>query len=77
MAHKGQRVRCTREHMGVEVGAVGTVLQADDYVPGWDAGVFSVAPDSFPAASPYGHRAVNYWTETEMLDSWQILREES
>ena len=26
---------------------------------------------TFPAASPYGHRAVSYWTRNEMYDFWE------
>jgi hypothetical protein len=66
-----KRVRCTREHMGVSVGDLGTVTEAADYLPGWDAGRFTVQPDTFPEKSLYGHRAVSYWTRQEMLESWE------
>lgn len=63
---------CTSEHMGVKVGDTGVLNKASDYEPGWDAGWYSVTPDTFPDASPYGHLAVNYWTESEMLESWKV-----
>jgi hypothetical protein len=70
---KGTRLRATRAHMGVEVGDLGTCTRAEDYVPGLDAGQFTVEPDTFPAASFYGHRAVSYWTREEMLESWRVI----
>lgn len=66
-----ERVVCTRAHMGVEVGERGWITFGAEYVPGWDAGRWTVEPDSFPGGSPYGHRAVNYWTEQELLRSWR------
>lgn len=65
------RVVCTRAHMGVEEGEFGTIVFGADYLPGWDAGCWTVEPDSFPERSPYGHRAVNYWTREEMFESWK------
>jgi hypothetical protein len=60
--------------MGVEVGDLGTLdPKGADYVPGWDAGSWSVWPDGFPTASPYGHNAVSYWSEAELLQSWERI----
>lgn len=67
----GSRVRCRKAHMGIEVGDLGTFTFGADYVPGWDAGRFTVEPDLFPGNSPYGHLAVNYWTAVEMSESWE------
>lgn len=71
----GSRVRCLKAHSGIEVGDLGTFTFGADYVPGWDAGRFTVEVDKFPAESPYGHRAISYWTEAEMAESWAAADE--
>jgi hypothetical protein len=70
---EGMRVIALRSHMGVEEGDLGTVTAGDDYVPGLDAGRFTVQPDDFPKKSFYGHRAVSYWTSQELGESWAFL----
>lgn len=57
------RVRCTRAHMGVDVGDLGEIVRAEDYCPGLDAGCFTVEPDT--------SATVNYWTREEMFESWE------
>jgi hypothetical protein len=75
MMMEGTRLICTRDHMGAEVGDTGTCTFGSDYVPGLDAGRWTVEPDAFPAKSRYGHRAINYWTSEEMLGSWEVARD--
>ena len=41
-----------------------------EYVPGLDAGQYTVWHDSIDPEWPY-HRANNYWTRDEMLRSWE------
>jgi hypothetical protein len=70
------RLVCTEAHMGCEVGDTGTYRgDGADYVPGLDAGRYTVWPDRFPEASPYNHNAVSYWSRDEMFASWQPVRE--
>lgn len=71
----GKRVKCIREHMGAEIGDEGKITQAADYLPGLDAGCFTVCPDDFPEKSLYGHNGISYWTSNEMFDSWVLIPE--
>lgn len=75
MSKRNQRVVCikTGTYGSPVEGEEGTLVFGADYVPGWDAGRWTVEPDSYPEQSPFGHRAVNYWTEQEMLQSWAPL----
>ena len=51
-----------------EIGDTGVITRADDYVPGWDAGMFSVRLDK-------NGKSCNYWTRQEMLESWEVVDE--
>ena len=54
-------------------GDKGTLVFGADYVPGLDAGRWTVKfeqPEGQPERALFGHAAANYWTESEMRETW-------
>jgi hypothetical protein len=49
-------------------GDKGTLVFGADYVPGWDAGRWTVELDD---PGDRRHTAASYWTESEMRESWR------
>jgi hypothetical protein len=73
MSEMEVRVVCVKSDQTgrVNQGDTGTLVFGADYVPGWDGGRWTVEPDKYPEASPFGHLSVSYWTEQEMLLTWK------
>ena len=53
-----------------EVGDTGTFTGGADYLPGLDAGQWTVALDK---PNCYGHRSKPHWTLDELNEYWELI----
>lgn len=63
----GDKVVCIKDMYTAKVGDTGVYTFGADYVPGWDAGQFTVTLDN-PRTN---HRCSNHWTYQELSDYWK------
>lgn len=73
---KGDRVRFREGAFSWanKPGDLGTFEGGAEYVPGWDAGHYSVALDE---PNLYGHRVANHWTQDEVESAWEKVEEDN
>ncbi len=70
--HPGDRVRLVRPGWGDDEGATGVYEGGADYVPGLDAGCFTVKLDK---PNRFGHLAAAHWTYVEVCETWEKIPE--
>ena len=68
---KGDRVRYVGGGWFTPVGTLGTYEGGADYVPGLDAGCFTVRYDE---PNEVGHLASAHWTYGEVCDCWEVVK---
>jgi hypothetical protein len=68
----GARMRCVSDMgTGVKEGTLGTFTRGEDYVPGWDAGIFEVTLDEPVREFGREMKVQAHWTLDEMLTHWE------